>query len=61
MWNEITKEYTEKGTYTQMHLCTQFLDLKLQKGGEVHHFLDRLCTKCEELASVGVVIDEKDY
>ena len=61
MWNEITKEYTEKGTYAQTDLCTQFLNSKLQKGVEVCHFLDSLHTKREELASVGVTIDEKDY
>ena len=61
MWNEITKEYTEKGTYAQTDLHTQFLDSKLQKGVEVHHFLDSLHTKQEQLASVGVTIDEKDY
>ena len=42
MWGEITKEYTEKGTYAQMDLCAQFLNFKLQKGVEVCHFLDRL-------------------
>ena len=61
MWNEITKEYTEKGTYAQTDLRTQFLNSKLQKGVEVCHFLDGLHTKREELASVGVTIDEKDY
>ena len=61
MWGEITKEYTEKGTYTQTDLRAQFLDSKLQKGVEVHHFLNGLWTKREELASIGVTIDEKDY
>ena len=61
MWGEITKEYTEKGTYAQTDLRAQFLDSKLQKGVEVRHFLDGLWTKREELASVGVTIDEKDY
>ena len=61
MWNEITKEYTEKGTYAQTDLRTQFLDSKLQKGVKVRHFLDGLRTKREELASVGVTINEKDY
>ena len=61
MWGEITKEYTEKGTYAQTDLRAQFLDSKLQKGVEVRHFLDGLRTKREELASVGVTINEKDY
>ena len=61
MWGEITKEYTEKGTYTQTDLHAQFLDSKLQKGVEVRHFLDGLRTKREELASISVMINEKDY
>ena len=61
MWGEITKEYTEKGTYAQTDLRTQFLNSKLQKGVEVHHFLDGLQMKQEELASIGVTIDKKDY
>ena len=36
MWAEIAKEYTKKGTYAQMDLCVQFLELKLAKGVNVH-------------------------
>lgn len=61
MWTEIVREYTEKGAYAQTDLRTQFLELKLPKGGDVRQFLDGLRTKREELASVGVAIDEKDY
>ena len=61
MWGEITKEYTEKGTYAQTDFHTQFLNSKLQKGVEVCHFLNGLRTKREELASIGVTINEKDY
>ena len=61
MWNEITREYTEKGAYAQMDLRAQFLESKLPKGTEVRHFLDGLQTKKEELAAVSVTIDEKDY
>ncbi|KAF8834455.1 hypothetical protein BDN67DRAFT_914980 [Paxillus ammoniavirescens] len=60
MWTEIVQEYTKKGGYAQMDLHTQFLELKLPKG-DIQQFLDSLCTKCEELASIVVVIDEKDY
>jgi len=61
MWREIKWEYTEKGAYAQMDLCTQFLESRMPKGGNVCQFLDDLHTKWEELASVGVDIDKKDY
>ena len=61
MWTEIETEYTEKGTYAQTDLRAQFLESKLPKGTEVCHFLDSLQTKHEELAAVGVTIDETDY
>ena len=61
MWKEISKEYTEKGVYLQMDLCTQFLESRLAKGVDVHQFLDRLRMKKEELAAVGVSIDDMDF
>lgn len=62
MWSEISKEFTKNGTYAQTDLHTQlFLNLKLQRGIKVHHFLDRLWTKHKELVSVRVIIDDKDY
>ena len=41
MWKEISKEYTEKGAYTQMDLRTQFLKLRLAKGADVRQFLGK--------------------
>ncbi|KAF8545918.1 hypothetical protein OG21DRAFT_1380404, partial [Imleria badia] len=61
MWMEIETEYTEKGAYAQTDLRAQFLKSKLLKGAEVCHFLDGLRTKCEELAAIGVAIDQTDY
>ena len=61
MWKEISKEYTEKGAYTQTDLRTQFLESKLAKGADVHQFLDGLWMKKEELAAVGVSIDDTDF
>jgi len=61
MWRGIGWGYTEKGAYMQMDLCTQFLDSRMPKGDDMHQFLNDLCTKQEELVSVGVDIDEKDY
>ena len=61
MWKEISKEYTEKGAYAQTDLRTQFLELRLAKGVDVCQFLDGLWTKKEELAAVGVSIDDMDF
>ena len=59
-WDAITTEYTEKGTFAQTDLCTCFLESKCPEKGNVQQFLDELRIKREELATVGVNIDEKD-
>jgi hypothetical protein len=61
MWAEIVREYTEKGAYAQTDLQTKFLESKCTTGGDVRQFLDKLRTKRDELAAVGVSIREKDY
>ena len=61
MWNEISKEYTEKGAYAQTDLHMQFLESRLAKGVDVRQFLDGLRMKKEELAAVGVSIDDTDF
>jgi len=61
MWTEIMREYTEKGAYMQTDLCTKFLELKCPDNGDIHQFLDNLHAKRDELAAVGVSIEEKDY
>ena len=60
-WNSIVTEYTEKGSYAQTDLQQKFLELKCPHQGNVHEFLDNLCVKEEELATVGVIIDDGDY
>ena len=60
-WDAITIEYTEKGIFAQTDLCMHFLKSKCPEKGNVCQFLDELCIKWEELATVGVDIDEKDY
>ena len=60
-WEAIVSEYTEKGAYAQMDLHGRFLESKCPDKGNVREFLDNLRVKREELASVGVDIDEKDY
>jgi hypothetical protein len=60
-WEAIKKEYTEKGAYAQTDMRVRFLDMRCPDKANVHEFLDSLCVKREELASVGVKIDEKDY
>src|SRR5882762_7129955 len=61
MWKEIVREYTEKGTYAQTDLRTKFLESKCPDKGDVRVWLDSLRVQKEELAQVGVEIDEKDY
>ena len=60
-WDAIVAEFTEKGAYAQTDLRTKFLESKCPDKGNVREFLDSLRVKREELASVGVDIDEKDY
>ena len=60
-WESIVTEYTEKGAYAQTDLHARFLESKCPDKGNVWEFLDNLRVKREELASVGVDIDEKDY
>ena len=61
MWTEIVREYTEKGAYTQTDLRTRFLEMKCPERGDVHEWLEQLRSRREELAQVGVDIEEKDY
>jgi len=61
MWTEIVREYTEKGTYAQTDLRTKFLESKCPDNGDIRQFLDDLRAKRDELAAVGVSIEEKDY
>src|SRR6266545_8038832 len=42
-------------------LWTKFLESRCLKKGNVHEFLKGLCIKKEELAQVGVDIENKDY
>ena len=60
-WNSIVMEYTEKGAYAQTDLRQKFLELKCPAQGNVREFLDNLRVKKEELATVGVIIDDGDY
>jgi len=60
-WDTIVREYTEKGTFAQTELRARFLEMKCLDKGDVRQFLDDLCVKREELATMGVEIDEKDY
>jgi len=60
-WNSIVTEYTEKGSYAQTDLRQKFLELKCPPQGNIREFLDNLRVKKEELATVGVIIDDGDY
>jgi len=60
-WDTIVREYTEKGTFAQTELRARFLEMKCLDKGDVCQFLDDLHVKREELVTMGVEIDEKDY
>ena len=60
-WAAIITEYTQKGTFAQTELRTQFLESKCPDKGNVRTFLEDLDTKRESLATVGVEINEDDY
>ena len=60
-WESIVTKYMEKGAYAQTYLRGRFLESKCPDKGNVREFLDNLRVKREELASVGVDINEKDY
>jgi hypothetical protein len=61
MWNVIVREYTSKGAYAQTEMRTKFLESRCSYGGDVRAWLDSLRTKKEQLAAVGVAIEDKDY
>lgn len=60
-WSAIVEEYMSKGIYAQTDLHQKFMDIKCMDKANVCEFLDSLWVKQEELASVEVDIDEKDY
>src|SRR6266508_3196828 len=60
-WVAIVTEYTDKGTYAQTELRTKFVESCCPKKGNVREFLKGLRVKREELAQVGVDIENKDY
>jgi len=60
-WDAIVKEYTDKGAYAQTELRTKFLESRCPDKGNIREFLEGLRVKKEELARVGVTIDDKDY
>ncbi|KIK68710.1 hypothetical protein GYMLUDRAFT_141947, partial [Collybiopsis luxurians FD-317 M1] len=60
-WKALEAEFTEKSGYAQMDLKQEFLDSTCAEKGNVHQFLENLASKKEELASVGVEIDNTDY
>src|SRR6266511_1418022 len=60
-WVAIVTEYTDKGAYAQTELRTKFLESRCPEKGNVREFLEGLRVKREELAQVGVDIENKDY
>ncbi len=51
----------DKGAYAQTELRAKFLESRCPDKGNIREFLEGLRVKKEELAQVGVTIDNKDY
>ena len=60
-WDAIVTEYTQKGAFAQTEMRAKFLGMKCPEKGNVREFLDTLRVKKEELATLGVSIDDRDY
>jgi len=60
-WDAIVVEYTSKGAYAQTDLHKKVMDMRCADKGNVREFLDDLRVKREELVSVGMDINKKDY
>jgi hypothetical protein len=60
-WEAIEAEFTEMGTFAQTEMRAKFMESKCPDKGNAKEFLDALWTKREELAAMGIDIDEKDY
>jgi gag-polypeptide of LTR copia-type len=60
-WASIVEEFMQRSVFAQTELRTTFLDSKCPEKGDVRKFLDDLRAKREDLASLDVEIDDKDY
>jgi len=60
-WDAIVLEYTERGDYAKTELRAKFLKMRCPDKANIRDFLQGLQVKKEELAKVGVTIDDTDY
>jgi gag-polypeptide of LTR copia-type len=60
-WAAIVEEYTRRSVFAQTELHATFLESKCPEKGDVCKFLDELQAKREDLASLDMDIDDKDY
>jgi hypothetical protein len=60
-WQAVVHEYSKKSTYVQADMCTKFMGMCCPKKTNPREFLEGLRVRREELAQVGVMIEEKDY
>ena len=61
MWTTITKEFETKSDVVQANLRSKFMNLRCADKGNLRTHLDKMSELWEELASVGVAIDNKEY
>ena len=60
-WDTIVLKYTKKGDYTKTEMQAKFLKSKCAEKDDIQDFLMDLQVKQEELAKIGVSIDDKNY
>jgi len=60
-WDAIVVKFMEKGAYAKTDLRTMFLESGCPNKGKACEFLNGLHVKREQLAAMGVDIDEKNY
>jgi transposase InsO family protein len=60
-WDKVKNEFSVKSQYAETDLLTVFNEMRCPRGGNVREFLGTMRVKREELAAVGVTMNEKEY
>jgi hypothetical protein len=61
MWTTISTEFEKKSALVQANLRSKFMTLWCADKGNLRTHLDKMSEMWEELASVGISIDDKEY
>jgi hypothetical protein len=60
-WTKVKGEFSMKSQYAEVDLLTSFTEMCCTGTTDICSFLGLMHVKCEELATVGVTISDKDY